>query len=508
MVSGDRAGAGGREDALGESSGPSRHGSAGSEDQKRAGIFDGFEAYWTVTDDDYRSLFTSGMIVLDTNVLLDLYRYHPETRKELLDVLRRLRERLWVPNHVMAEFWENRESVLKYSRGVTAGAVSDLNRISGDYTSRIRQWGKLIGLRRQGQQAVDELCRVTESALAATTAKIRDLGTDEALKTAEDTRKDAILRQLKSILQDHVGSPLDADRKQNAIKEEAPLRFAENRPPGYMDKNKDSNQAGDYLIWIEILEEAAQLRLDVLFITNDAKEDWWRLERRQTKGPNPQLVEEMRNFAGVRLFMLRPESFFKLAGDLLHIKVSRESVEEAQRVSSTPDIRQWPPRAEKFVSAFQIAGRLINVTNSLDKASPGTRTSAVLSEPIARLRDIMVNTTEPQVVLDAIWAVIGEADKLRSSSAKDSWQPTQLEREVWSKVDLLHIEAVRVWLEEVAEQSQLHPGEIGLDDIPLPPTVVQVNVGPETWAGGWGIGWEEITALLRNGEEVRIKQRI
>ena len=89
-------------------------GDSGSDNQRHAGIFDnGFEAYRTVTDDDYRSLFASGLIVLDTNVLLDLYRYHPETRQELLDVLDQLRERLWIPNQVMAEFWAGRESVIE-----------------------------------------------------------------------------------------------------------------------------------------------------------------------------------------------------------------------------------------------------------------------------------------------------------------------------------------------------------------------------------------------------------
>jgi PIN like domain len=84
-------------------------GDSGSASQKGSGIFDnGFEAYRTVTDDDYRLLFTSGLIILDTNVLLDLYRYHPETRKELLDVLDQVRERLWIPNQVMSEFWAGR----------------------------------------------------------------------------------------------------------------------------------------------------------------------------------------------------------------------------------------------------------------------------------------------------------------------------------------------------------------------------------------------------------------
>jgi hypothetical protein len=38
------------------------------------GLFDGFEAYRTPAEEDYRTLLTGGLVVLDTNVLLNLYR--------------------------------------------------------------------------------------------------------------------------------------------------------------------------------------------------------------------------------------------------------------------------------------------------------------------------------------------------------------------------------------------------------------------------------------------------
>lgn len=107
-----------------------------------------------------------------------------------------------------------------------------------------------------------------------------------------------------------------------------------------MDANKkNGNPIGDYLVWIETLEEAARLKVDVLFVTRDTKEDWWRQERGQAKGPHPQLVEEMQRIAGVRLFMLRPASFLKHAGDLLQVRVSPESVQDAQRVTAQANIR-------------------------------------------------------------------------------------------------------------------------------------------------------------------------
>jgi NADPH:quinone reductase len=69
------------------------------------GIFDGgLATYRTVTEDDYHALLTSGLVVLDTNALLNLYRYVAKTREDLIAVLTSLEGRLWIPHHVMLEF--------------------------------------------------------------------------------------------------------------------------------------------------------------------------------------------------------------------------------------------------------------------------------------------------------------------------------------------------------------------------------------------------------------------
>ncbi len=48
----------------------------------QVGLYDGFEAYRTPTEVDYRRLLTSGLVVPDTNVFLNLYRYNDETRTD------------------------------------------------------------------------------------------------------------------------------------------------------------------------------------------------------------------------------------------------------------------------------------------------------------------------------------------------------------------------------------------------------------------------------------------
>lgn len=77
------------------------------------GLDDEFRDYLTPADDDYQSVMSSGLVVLDANVLLNLYRYATSTREDLFNVLRKLGDRLWVPHQVAHEFWKNRENALE-----------------------------------------------------------------------------------------------------------------------------------------------------------------------------------------------------------------------------------------------------------------------------------------------------------------------------------------------------------------------------------------------------------
>src|SRR5690242_770517 len=75
-------------------------------------LSDGLEHFLVPDDQVVEAAVTRGLVVLDANVLLEGYRYHPETREDLFDVLERLGDRLWIPHQVAAEFLANRLNVM------------------------------------------------------------------------------------------------------------------------------------------------------------------------------------------------------------------------------------------------------------------------------------------------------------------------------------------------------------------------------------------------------------
>jgi hypothetical protein len=54
-------------------------------------------------------------------------------------------------------------------------------------------------------------------------------------------------------------------------------RYKRNVPPGYRDKSKrgDGDPYGDLIIWLEIIEYAKKNKKDIVFVTDDKKNDWY-----------------------------------------------------------------------------------------------------------------------------------------------------------------------------------------------------------------------------------------
>lgn len=296
--------------------------------QGPAGLYDGFEGYRTPSAEDYTRLFASGLVVPDANVLLNLYRYTPEARDDLLRVMVQLRDRLWVPHQVLAEFWRNRERVLRDPRD-TAKTESEIAVARDEAIAGVRAWINRVYLT---EDQSTELVTVLRSGFDAVIERIRELADSSAKESARDTDKDPVLRRLEPILAGRVGAKLAPGDQEKAVAEGL-RRVDAKEPPGYRDKKKaDDDAAGDYLVWEQILREAEARNSDVLFITGDVKDDWWRQEGGESRGPRLELVEEMRQRAGRRLFMVRPPVFLSLARDHLRVVIREESVEAANRV--------------------------------------------------------------------------------------------------------------------------------------------------------------------------------
>jgi hypothetical protein len=301
---------------------------------QRRGLFTDFDAYRTPVDADYASVLTEGLVTFDANVLLNLYRYTQNARSDLLQALEALGNSLFIPHQVLVEFWRNRETTLRESGSTGAKAGEEMGGHLAAATQTLRTWANRVALEEtEFEELKDQLAGTFEQVRQ----KIDGIGKGEWEDLTHDTSTDPVVVKLEAIFSGRVGAALDTTDHEAALMEGT--RRVENKvPPGYMDKKKDgSGPAGDYLVWEQILREAGPRSRDVLFVTADAKEDWWRKEHGYNRGPRLELTDELSGRGGGRLFLLTPKRFLEIAAPIFEFSVSEGSVQDIERVERIED---------------------------------------------------------------------------------------------------------------------------------------------------------------------------
>lgn len=393
------------------------------------GLFDGFEGFRTPTLDDYQRVLTAGMIGPDANVLLNLYRYTSDARDDLLKVLDSLGERLWVPHQALVEFWRNRANVLRDPRD-TDKTAAQMAGLRDDAVRAFQTWSNRVFL---PTERSTELIAALEVGFDAVIEGVDQFADASAVESARDTDKDTVLSALERILHGRVGDPLENEAHSKAIVEGL-RRIDAEAPPGYKDKKKEDDEgaAGDYLVWEQVLVEAESRAGDVLFVTGDAKEDWWRREGGEQRGPRIELVNEMRERTGGRLFMLRPTRLLSLAPEVLEVTVRDESVEDADRIDrllAEPE-SSLPGGGWDASSILALLGKLANEAPVQEAAMklaaeqdgfvsrdqiydlgnyPDGRSLRGFTRPVNRLAQVFRDEGNvPQGAVDLLWAVYNE----------------------------------------------------------------------------------------------------
>lgn len=301
--------------------------------------------------EDARELFyTSGMIVLDTNVLLDLYRYTPEARDEVLEALKRVAGNLWMPYQVGLEFVRGRNKVI-HDRTRLLSAVAQqvrhgFDQAWQDIASALAQVKQLLANHANdhaGQRELDEL--INQQSFRKLTAPWMQelLSRAEQVKNSHDVQlgslvagSDSVLQQVAELYEDRIGEPPSHSDLQRRVEKATRFRYPNRIPPGFADSGKgtDLAAAGDFLLWDEVVRRVSELPHPrrVLFVSSDAKEDWYEPSTPgRRKQPWPHLFEEMRSRSQAELLIVPPQDFFKDVREYLHAAIAQSTVEEIEK---------------------------------------------------------------------------------------------------------------------------------------------------------------------------------
>lgn len=281
-----------------------------------------FSSYYTPSEEEFRRLWAEATFVFDTNVLLNLYRYSKESRKNWIQVLKKLssENRVFLPYHIGYEFNENRFRVFDEAKSF----YEYFERLFQDISNKIES-------EFNGSKRISDSKNLL-SKVKNCHKQILGLIKEESPDFLEN---DHISQELDLIFSKYIGEEVNTEDI-SQIKQRAKERYKEKIPPGYLDKDKEnSNEYGDYFIWNEMLSFSREKKKSLIFVTEDVKEDWWLLNKsKQIVMPHPKLRKEFKKETAQDYYQYKSTGFIKYAKEHFSVRVEESTIKETDIVSN------------------------------------------------------------------------------------------------------------------------------------------------------------------------------
>ncbi len=290
-----------------------------------------FPGFYGRTEDELSRLWQEGVFVFDTNMLLNVYRYNQQTRDryfEILDILKKGNQ-LWIPYQVAYEYQSRRIDVIQSQLIAYTDVSNILQTTSQNLADSLEKYKSKHGFI-DTAKIIEEITTVIKSSEdTVKNSRSKDKREFETLK-----KNDKHLRTLEELFQGIIGKPYNSSELEEFYKK-AQLRVELKIPPGWEDIGKKSfKMYGDIILWFQLVDYARIRKRPIVFITDDAKKDWWLSNSTQeTTRPLPDLVQEMFIEANIIFHMYKGFEFMEVAENFLKLEKKPDVIADAKEVT-------------------------------------------------------------------------------------------------------------------------------------------------------------------------------
>ncbi|NOI20238.1 hypothetical protein F0223_18615 [Vibrio coralliilyticus] len=334
---------------------------------------DKFKGFYSPTDIQIEDAWKddSTIFVFDTNVLINLYGYAEQTRNDFFEVLKKIESKIWLPYQVGLEYQRRRLEVVKEEKAIFRKIDDSLSKIDKIFENDFnqlalsRRFPKLSENTKELQKEISKLVNNYK----------------RSVKYWDDKQPcvrshDEIRAKIDEIVSDRIGDKPVDQQWLDKLYQEGEIRYKNNVPPGFKDNSKanakDSTfsfdgltyqrKFGDLILWKQLLENVKDSNIKyVVFVTDDAKDDWWyTLDSRgkKTIGPHANLKTEIYEEAGVEFFHMYSTSTFLESGKkILEVGVHDSSIDEASTANIYRFLDQHAIEPRAFVQRKGRVGR-------------------------------------------------------------------------------------------------------------------------------------------------------
>jgi hypothetical protein len=274
-----------------------------------------FPTHYKQKEQDFDALLRDCVFVFDTSALLNIYTYQPVTQNDVLDVLDAVKDRLWIPYQVADEYHAKLHEIISRPFGPYDNTIQALS----NFIEQLAQLGN-------GMPSADiaALVAILEEPIEQVRKAVESARQRHRETLKPDERKDKIA----DLFAERVGPRYSAERLA-AVCQLGGLRYENEMPPGFRDKNKRGmEQFGDLVVWFQILDYAREQKRPIVLVTDDEKQDWWEKDGKKKLGPHSMLKQEMMREAGVEFYAYSLGNFAIYVGKLFNRPLSEEAVED------------------------------------------------------------------------------------------------------------------------------------------------------------------------------------
>ncbi len=285
------------------------------------------------------------LVVLDTNILLELYRQPANISMDVISALEQIIGNIYVPQQVYNEYLRNYQKVCgdekkKYKK-VSNELSETVKKMQNDIASRASEY------RKHNYTDVQQLLSDLNGIIAEMQQVINEYEKNhrEEIRLNTEFLENDRVKQFVDLLSSRgcIGDKTKFSERL-LILQEGQVRYENMIPPGYMDAKKEGiDKYGDLFVWKSIISVAKERNSTILFVCNDVKEDWWETAKDAPVDLRQELLEEFSEVnPTLKIYFLTLEKFFAYIAEELKLGKSKSALQ----LSATQD-------AEKILSEYE-----------------------------------------------------------------------------------------------------------------------------------------------------------
>lgn len=299
------------------------------------------------------------LIVLDTNILLELYRQPANISQDIISTLKKVKDKIYIPRQVYDEYMRNYQEICgkekkKYQRvrkelsESTRKLQEDIDKKTNEY--RKHNYTDISRLQNNLCQKITELEGIINNFESEHETEIQ---------LNIDFLKNDSVKQFVDLLEgeNKVGDEISFSEKMQIL-QEGHLRFENLIPPGYMDAEKEGvDKFGDLFVWKSIISIAKEKNANIIFVCNDIKEDWWEKDKDVPVDLRLELFKEFKEKnPSLNVNFLTLDKFFGYIAEELQVGKSKSALQ----LSAIEDVKIYLKEHEATIKQL-IDEKLLNI---------------------------------------------------------------------------------------------------------------------------------------------------